>query len=119
MPFEIKKDPTKVVILATGSGWENGPEKSEKMIYALNDYVYYEKYGVKPDMFFIMDILDEKPQVVSGLTNLGNVIQRLNQMKVPLVAPYKYQEIPLSEAFPLKECVEKFGMPYFTNTICY
>jgi hypothetical protein len=119
MPFEIKKDKTKVCILATGSGWELGPTQSEKMIYALNDYVSMEKYGVKPDLLFIMDILDEKPQIVSGSDNLGDVIQRINNMRIPLISPYKYEEIPLSQPFPLRECAEKFGQPYFSNTIAY
>jgi hypothetical protein len=117
--FEIKKNPEKVCILATGSGWQLGPQESEKMIYALNDYVKLEKYGVKPDILFIMDILDEKPSIVSGLENLGEVMQRINQMGVPLVSPFKYDEIPMSEAFPIEKCVKEFGIPYFTNTICY
>lgn len=119
MAFEIKKDPTKVCILATGAGWDLAPRESEKMIYALNDYVDIKRYGVKPDMLFIMDVLDEKPQIVSSQQNLGQVIQMINSLKIPLVAPYKYEEIPLSEEFPIEECVKQFGMPFFTNTICY
>ena len=117
--FEIEKDKTKVLILATGSGWDLSPVQTEKTIYALNDYVNIEKYQTKPDILFFMDILDEKPQVVSGVTDLQEVIKKINDMKVPFVAPYKYQEIPLSQAFPIKECVKQFGLPYFTNTIYY
>lgn len=119
MPFEIKKDPTKVLICATGSGWEHAPKNTEKVIYALNDYITMERYGLKPDILFIMDILDEKPGIVSGQNNLGETIQRINKMNIPFVAPFKYLEIPKSEPFPLEECVKVFGMPYFTNTICY
>jgi len=119
MSFEIKKDPTKIIICATGSGWELAPVESQKTIYALNDYVNIEKYGLRPDILFIMDILDEKPQIVSGETNLGEIINRINKMRVPLIAPFKYEEIPLSQAFPLEECVKRFGTPYFTNTIAY
>jgi hypothetical protein len=117
--FEIKKDPTKVIICATGSGWELAPKESEKIIYALNDYVSIEKYGLRPDFLFIMDVLDEKPQIVSGINNLGEIIMRINKMRVPLIAPFKYDEIPFSQAFPLDECVKEFGLPYFTNTIAY
>ena len=117
--FEIKKDPTRICIMATGDGWQLAPPETEKTIYALNDFIKVEKYRIKPDLFFIMDCLDEKPQVVSGDDNLGGIIQRINNLKIPLIAPYKYEEIPLSEAFPLKECVEKFGIPYFSNTIAY
>lgn len=117
--FEIKKDSKKIVICATGSGWELAPSESEKVIYALNDFVNIEKYRLRPDFLFIMDILDEKPGVVSGQTNLGETIQKINKMRVPLVGPFKYEEIPLSEAFPIEACVKEFGIPYFTNTICY
>lgn len=119
MRFEIKKDPTKVHILGTGSGWEAAPRESNATVYCLNDFIRQEKYGIKPDVLFIMDVLDEKPQVVSGHDNLGEVIARINSMRVPLVAPFRYEEIPLSQAFPLEQCVKEFGIPYFTNTICY
>ncbi len=117
--FEVKKRPDKIAILGSGSGWEHFPIQSDHTVYALNDYVYQERYGIKPDVLFIMDVLDEKPLVVSGVSNLGDVIQRINAMKIPFVAPYEYAEIPLSEAFPLKQCVKEFGIPYLTNTIAY
>lgn len=66
-----------------------------------------------------MDVLDQKPLIVSGTQNLGEVIQRINKLGCPLIGPYKYAEIPKSEAFPIKEVVKKFGLPYFTNTISY
>jgi len=119
MAFELKKDNTKWIIGGTGAGWELMPKQTNSMVMVLNDYIQIEKYVIKPDYLMMMDFLDEKPQVVSGTQNLGDTIMRINNMKVPLIAPYKYEEIPLSEQFPLKECVERFGMPYFTNTICY
>lgn len=119
MPFDLKKNPTKIAICGTGSGWELLPIQSDHTIYCLNDYVKFERYQVKPDVLFIMDVLDEKPQVVAGIDNLGDIISRINKMGVPLVAPFKYEEIPLSEAFPLDECVKQFGTPYFLNTIAF
>jgi len=119
MPFEQKKNPKKIAILGTGSGWQLFPRLSDHVIYCLNDYVFTEKYSVQPNKLFILDVLDEKPQVVSGLTDLGDVVSRINKMKVPLIAPFKYEEIPLSEEFPLEACVKRFGTPYFSNTICY
>lgn len=119
MPFQIKKSPTKIAICGTGSSWNLLPIQSDHTIYCLNDYVKTERYGVQPDVLFVMDLIDEKPQVVSGIDNLGDIIQRINQMGVPLIAPFKYAEIPKSEAFPLEECVKEFGLAYFTNTICY
>lgn len=119
MPFDIRKDKAKWIVAGTGSGWDIMPRITEKTLFVLNDYIYTEKYGVKPDYLCIMDVIDEKPQIVSGINNLGDVISRINAMKVPLIAPFKYEEIPLSEAFPLEECIKEFGMPYFNNTIAY
>lgn len=117
--FEIKKNPTKVFICGTGDGWEHIPQQTSATVYCLNDFVRYERYQIKPDILFILDVLDEKPQIVAGIDNLGDVIKRINTMKVPLIAPFKYEEIPLSEAFPLEECAKKFGAPHFKNTIAY
>ena len=117
--FEIEKNPEKVSIVATGDGYEHLPLQTNSIIYALNDLVYTEKYGIKPDILFIMDVLDEKPQVIAGITNLGDIIRRINELHVPLIAPYKYEEIPLSQAFPLEEYEKRFGAPYFSNTISY
>ena len=117
--FQIKKDLSKWAICGTGDSWQLLPEVTDRVVFCLNDYVYTEKFGVKPDLLCIMDILDEKPQVVSGLNNLGDVISRINALKVPLIAPFKYAEIPLSEAFPLEEYIKEFGQPYFLNTIAY
>lgn len=117
--FEIKKNPEKWMILATGDGWQQAPKMTESIVLALNDYIFVEKYGIQPDFLCIMDVLDEKPQIVSGQDSLGNVVARINNMRIPLIGPYKYAEIPLSETFPLKECVKQFGAPYFSNTISY
>lgn len=119
MPFQLKKDPSVIHIMGTGSGWELSPEITTATVYCLNDFVKTDRYRRKMDRLFIMDILDEKPQVISNIDDLGEIIARINQMRVPLVAPYRYAEIPLSEAFPLEECVKQFGHAYFTNTICY
>ncbi len=117
--FQIKKNPKKSMILATGDGWQNAPRETESIVFALNDYIFMEKYNIQPDYLCIMDVLDEKPQVVAGQTNLGDVVSRINKMRIPLISPYKYAEIPLSEAFPIKECMKEFGLPYFSNTISY
>jgi hypothetical protein len=119
MGFEIKKDPSKWFVCGTGQGWELVPKQTEATVICLNDYIQFERYQVKMDYLMLMDSLDQKPNIVSGAQNLGEVIARINALKVPLIAPYKYAEIPLSEEFPLEECVKEFGLPYFTNTICY
>lgn len=119
MPFQIKKNKEKWAILGTGDSWNLFPLQSDHIIFCLNDYVYIEKYGIIPDILCIMDVIDEKPQIVAGLSNLGDIIQRINKLGCPLIAPFKYAEIPKSEAFPLEECVKEFGFPYFNNTISF
>lgn len=119
MSFEIKKNPNKIAVLGTGDGWQLFPQLSDHTVYALNDYVYTDKYQIMPDILFIMDVLDEKPQVVAGQQNLQDVIQRVNKLGIPLVAPFKYDEVPSSIAFPIRECAKEFGLPYFNNTIAY
>lgn len=119
MAFKTRKDPYKICIMGTGSGWENLPLQSTHTIYALNDFIFAEKYKINPDALFIMDILDEKPKIVSGIDSLGEVIDRINKMNIPLIAPYRYAEIPKSEAFPLEEAAKQFGTLYFSNTIAY
>jgi len=119
MAFELKKDTEKWIIGATGLGWQLMPKQTTSTVIVLNDYVFKEKYGVEPDYLCIMDVLDEKPQVVAGVSNLGEVISRINAMKIPLICPFRYEEIPLSEPFPIEECAKEFGAPYFSNTIGY
>ena len=119
MSFEIKKNPHKIAICGTGQDWNLFPVQSDHTIYALNDYVNFEKFQIMPDILFIMDVLDEKPMVVSGIQDLGQTVARINQLGCRFIAPYKYAEIPKSEAFPLRECVKEFGAPYFTNTVAF
>jgi hypothetical protein len=119
MPFAVHKRKDKIAVVGTGSGWELLPIQSDHTIYCLNDFVNFEKFQVKPDVLFIMDILDEKPQILAGVQNLGETIMKINKLGCPLIAPYKYAEIPKSEAFPIHEVVKEFGIPYFSNTICY
>ena len=53
------------------------------------------------------------------MNDLGEMIAAINKLRCPLVAPFKYEEIPLSEAYPLDEVAKTFGKPYFSNTIAY
>jgi len=119
MAFQIKKNPERWAICGTGSGWELLPKLTDEIVFCLNDYIFTEKYNVEPDLLCIMDVLDDKPQIVSGINNLGDVISRINKLKIPIITPYKYEEIPLSKPFPLKECVKRFGLAYFSNTIAF
>ena len=119
MSFELKKNKKKWILVGTGSGWELCPKESTSTIICLNDLLYQEKYGIKYDYLCIMDVLDEKPQVLAGSQNLAEAIERINASGKPFIAPFKYAEIPNSVPFPLERYYEKFGAPYFLNTIAY
>lgn len=110
------KNPKKVILLGKGEGWEQCPENTDAEIWGLNGLIYGTK---KLDRVFMMDILDEMPSIISGTWDLKETIARINELDIPMVAPYKYVEIPKSEAFPLDESVREFGTPYFNNTIAF
>ena len=113
---EIKKNLKKIIILGKGTGWEKCPDNTDSQIWGLNGLIYSPK---KLDRVFIMDVLDEMPSVTSGTWELQDTVDQINRLKIPLVAPYEYEEIPLSEAFPIEEAIREFGVPYFNNTIAY
>lgn len=46
-------------------------------------------------------------------------IAELNEPRIPLVCLQHYDELPLSEPYPLDEVLVKFGITYFTNTLSY
>jgi hypothetical protein len=47
-------------------------------------------------------------------------IKKINESEdVPFITCRKHPDVPSSVAYPLKEIVKKFGIPYFTNTIAY
>lgn len=114
--IQQKKNKRKIRLLGKGDGWEKAPDNDEFELWGLNGLIYTNK---KLDRIFMMDVLDEMPSIVSGLWELQPTIERLNEMNIPMVAPYKYEEIPNSEAFPLDEAIREFGVPYFNNTIAF
>lgn len=112
----MTKNPKKVCILGSGKGWEHCPQDTDQEIWGVNGMIFKNK---KLDKVFMMDVLDEMPTITSGGRTLEEAIETINKLDIPLIAPYKYEEIPKSEAFPIHEVVQEFGQPYFNNTIGY
>lgn len=119
MPFDLKKTNDRWIVVGTGEGWQLCPKQSSATIIALNDLLYKEQYGIEYDILMIMDVLDEKPRILAGQQNLGDVINRINKSGKPFIAPFKYEEIPVSQPFPIKDWVDRFGEVYALNTISY
>jgi len=46
-------------------------------------------------------------------------VEEINKRKIPVFLPRTYHNIPTSMKYPLREIVAKFGITYFSNTICY
>lgn len=107
----------RVRLLGKGLGWELCPDRQPGWeLWGLNGLLFANK---KLDRIFMMDILDEMPSVKSGTWELQDVIEQANKLKIRLVGPYKYDEIPTSEAYPIDEAIREFGIPYFNNTIAF
>jgi len=131
---KVQKDPEHVILLGKGQGWQQCPPNGEIIYHRRNpdgsvtdEQVNAEIWGLngllfekkKLDRIFMMDIIDEMPSVVAGYWEIPKVIDKLNELGIPMVAPYQYAEISNSESFPIKEVVEMFGTPYLNNTIAY
>src|SRR3990167_9684005 len=116
-PSVIPDRVRRVKLLGKGVGWELCPDQQPGWeVWGLNGLLFANK---KLDRIFMMDILDEMPSVKSGTWELPEVIEQANRIKIPLIAPYKYEEIPTSEAYPIDDAVREFGIPYFNNTIAF
>ena len=107
----------RVRLLGKGLGWELCPDNQPGWeLWGLNGLLFANK---KLNRIFMMDILDEMPSVKAGTWELPEVIEQANKLKIHLVSPYKYDEIPTSEAYPIDDAVREFGQPYFNNTIAF
>ncbi len=119
MPFELKKNPEKVLICGMGPGWEQAPDNTEYEVWGLNHMAFAQKNGKRLNRLFMMDVVSEMPSVLSGQLKVADIIRQVNELNVPFVSAYQYAEIPMSEAFPLEKARKELGLPYFSNTIAY
>lgn len=111
------KSNKRIIIIGKGEGWKDCPTNTDREIWGLNSLVFQTK---KPlDRIFMMDVLDEMPLVISGKVKKEHLIKRINDHDVPLVAPYRYKEIPKSEAYPVEEVMKRWKTTYFTNTVAF
>lgn len=113
------RDSKHIVLLGKGKGFEKVPTNTEQEIWGLNGLLFDKGINTRLDKIFMMDVINEMPSVVAGLWNERKIIDKINELNIPFVAPYKYDEIPKSEAFPIEEIIKQYGSPYFNNTIAY
>jgi len=117
----------KVVILGRGTGGEQYPRKIwTHKVWACFSAV--QAFHSRIDMAFGADPLELFEKRRSGMSKakffanqamLAVVRHEVGQRNIPIFLPRVYKEWPTSVKFPLREIVDKFGITYFSNTICY
>lgn len=109
-----KRNPqkTKVILVGKGHDWQKCPRDvpDDTEIWGINDLVY-KKMDI--DRMFDMHDLDDYAEMDTICTKL------ISECGIPLVMPKKYDHLPTSEAFPLKEAIKEFGTDYFYTGIAF
>ena len=99
--------------------FENKPKDKEEEL-KLNKFTHEVSVETEKihENFMQLTKMREELQYQNKFTR-EDFIKRVNSVKAPFITQRKHPDIPLSEAFPLKEVIRQFGTPYFTNSICY
>lgn len=112
-----------VIVLGTGPGWEKCP--FDKEVWTVAKLIMSPDYKEqRTDRLFNMDDLnkmlsfDENSKWKSAYSR-DDFVKAINDKNIPLVTSYVYPELKNCIAYPLKEIHEKWGLLYYTNTICY
>lgn len=100
----------RVIIIGKGNGWENAPPLSQNyQVWGVNDVCLRRPVDLA---FNMHDLFKHK-----GHRLFDKTIAFVNMTKLPIVTQRKYEYIPTSIAFPLKDIPER--LRYFTNSISY
>lgn len=71
------------------------------------------------DRIYSMDEIETMLTVRRGMFTTEQFVDAINKTGVPYISTKTREDIPLSEAFPIMEIIDKFKLPYFENTITY
>ena len=112
----------RICIIGSGVGWHNSLKyRFTHKIWAV--YSAVQHLHGKIDLAFGADPLerltDKKGKTESIVAMKAVVMSEVFRRKIPIFLPKEYSEHPTSVKYPLKEIVDKFGITYFSNTICY
>lgn len=111
-----------VSILGLAPGWNKCPPDQETWV--IGKALLKQELPARIDRIFSMDKTDEmgsfdkKSPHYMGYP-LKKFIEKMNGPGVPFVTSYCVPGLEHCEPYPLKEIVERYGVLYFTNTICY
>lgn len=101
----------KVIVIAKGRGWELAPREGE--IWGVNDLILRRNVKIA---FHIHDL--NNPEFLNDSV-IKSVIEKINFLNIPLISTQRYEWIPSSIEYPLKEIISYFGTDYFTCSIDY
>jgi hypothetical protein len=111
----------KVVLLGRGTGGEEYVRKLfTHQVWACFSAV--QTFHSRIDLAFGADPLEILDKTVNGKSNpamVSVVKYEVERRKIPIYLPRIYDGWPTCRKFPLREIVKKFGITYFSNTICY
>lgn len=105
-----------IIICGQGPGFEQCPKDTEKEVWGLNMGIMRNK---RIDRLFMTDPIEERSAVKNGEFTIEQVKAKITELNIPFVSAYEYKDIPTYEPYPILDVVNKLGIPYFVNTICY
>lgn len=110
----------KIIILGSGPDWETCPFKStDREIWGVAKMVMIPTPPSKVDMLFSMDDIDHLLTIRRGMFTKEEFVKAINDRNCRYITTHTREDIPKSKAFPFKEIVNRYRVPYFSNTICY
>ncbi len=112
----------RIVILTRGEGFTEYINLiPTHEIWACFSIVREIPFGI--DLVFGIDpieaLVNKKDEVEDKVAMRKEVVKRVNRQGIPIFLPKIYPNIPTSMKYPLKKIVNKFGITYFSNTVCY
>lgn len=111
-----------IILLGSGPKWQDCP--FDKPVWAVAKMILNKIPLKRVDMLFNMDDVSNmasfdptSPYRVKFSREI--FVDAINKSGVPFVTSYSCEPIKNCVQFPLKEIYEKYGIFYFTNTVCF
>ena len=109
-----------VILLGSGPEWQTCPYDREVWMVAKLAMMHKHK---RIDRVFNMDQIDEmltwKMEQFKTLFTKDEFMAKMNTLAVPFITSFPEERIAHTQIFPLKEINERWGLTYYTNTICF
>ena len=107
------KVPKRVVILGRGKGF-----LAYKDFNSLSTHKIWACYSVV-QMVDDVDLVFDPHNRNKPTPEEERVTKKIKKLKIPIFLQKVWPEYPNSMKYPLREIVDKFGLTYFSNSVCY